>query len=293
MTDHVVRVLRVVAAAMLVIGSLPLSSHSEVSAQPAQEAPPTGTGGPAPAGAAGPTGASTGARSTPDVAQSKCETGVAALIGKGSAALHDLEVKALAKRMPSLVACGAVLRDSDEPCDLLSADDAKSCRKTRLNFHALRDPKSHGFVFSDAEYRECEASIGATVCDAIRAAIRSGDPNQCPSKQPFGAVCRATITLDPALCPEEGAEECRREVEHWKVYATGLQGLKKSGSAEERVLAAAALGEPDACKPIAQSALDSCAATAAGTVDPRATSTTAPPSDGEAGGTPAATTPPH
>jgi hypothetical protein len=290
MTDHVVRVSCVVAVAILIVGSLPLASYSKASAQ---EAPPTGTGKPAPAGSTGSAGASKSTQRTPGPGQSKCGATVAKLVGKGSAALRDPDVKALAKQSPNLVGCAAVVRDSDEPCDLLSADDAKSCRKTRSTFHELRDPKRRGFVLSDADYRECTASIEASVCDAFRTALRSGDPNQCPSKQPFGAVCRATITLDPALCPEEGAEECKKDVERWKVFATGLQGVKKSGSPEERALAAAALGEADACKPIAQAALDSCTAAGAATAGPPATGTTAPASKTDEGGAPTATTPPN
>ena len=156
-----------------------------------------------------------------------------------------------------------------------------------MTFHELRDPKKRGFIFSDEEYRDCTASVGVSVCDAIRSAIDAGDPSKCPSQQPLGAVCRATITLDPALCPKEGAKECKRDVEHWKTFADGLSGLRKSGTPEEQALAAAALGEADGCKPIAQSALDDCTAA----IRPKAGRTAAPSSKGKVGDTRAVRTP--
>lgn len=278
MTDHVAQVLRVIVAATLIVGSM--SSRSRASAQET-------AGELALADPGGAAGASPAPQTTSSVAPSRCEAHVAGLVGNDSAALGDPDVQALAKRRPMLAACGAVVRDSDQPCGLLTADDEKSCRKTRMTFHQLRDPKKRGFVLSDEDYRECTASIGASVCDAIRTAIDAGDPNKCPSKQPFGAVCRATITLDPALCPKKDAKECKRDVEHWKTFANGLVGLKKSGTPEERALAAAALGEADACTPIAQSALDDCTAA----TRPKPDRTAAPSSEGKVGDTRAAPTP--
>lgn len=279
MTDHGVQVLRVIVVAMLVIGSSPPSSSSGAFALET-------AGEPAPADPAALASASPTPETTSSGA-SRCEANIAGLVGNDSAALGDPDVQALAKRRPMLAACGAVVRDSDEPCGLLTDDDEKSCRKTRMTFHELRDPAKRGFIFSDEEYRDCVASIGASVCDAIRTAIGAGDPSQCPAKQPFGAVCRATITLDPSLCPKEGAKECKRDVEHWKTFADGLAGLRKSGTPEERALAAAALGEADACTPIAQSALEDCAAA----TRPKAGRTAAPASAGKVGGPRPARTP--
>ncbi len=278
MTDHVVRVLRLVAAALLVVGASPSAWSARAAAA---ETAPQGTSAPAAAESPGRAAVSPGAKASPSAAQEQCEASVAILVGKGSDALRDPDVQALANRMPMLAACGAVVRDSDEPCDLLTDDDASSCRKTRLRFHELRDPKNRGFVFSDTEYRECTASLDASVCDAIRAAMSTRDPKKCPAQQPYGAVCRATIKLDPTLCPKEGADECKRDIQRWKGFANGLPGLKKSGSPADRALAAAALGEPNPCKPMAEAALAGCGPAAA------------PSGKGKVGATPAATPQPH
>ena len=299
MTDHVA--LRVVAVAMLLGGSLPLFSSSRAFGQAAapaagggaapssspkasgQQAPPAAAGATAPTGATGPTDAPIVPPATAASVKSQCETRVARLVGKDAAALRDPEVKALAKSAPSIAICAAVVRDSDEPCDLLPEDQAKSCRKTRFTYHELRDPKSRGYVFTDVEYRDCKASKEyESLCDPLRDALRAGDPEKCPSKQPFGAMCRASIALDPTLCPADD-KDCKKDIEKYKVYAKGLQGLKTSGGEDQRALAAAALGEADACKPVTKPVLDACGVAAAAIT----TTTTVP------GGTPPpAATPP-
>lgn len=246
MTDFVVRVLRVVSVVMFIVASVLLPSLSKA----AEEAPAAaGNGSTRPERPGG-----AGAPTTSAATKSQCEDRVARLVGKSSAALRDPDVQALAKATPRLALCAAIVRDSDEPCDLLPADQAKSCRKSRSTYRDLRDPKARGYIFPDAEYQECKKSPEyASVCDPMRNAIRSGNPDLCPSGQPFNAVCRASITLNPELCPTDDPD-CKKDIQRWKTYADGLEALKKSGSAEDRALAAAALGEADACNPIAKSA---------------------------------------
>ena len=254
MTDRVVRFFGGVAAAMAVVGSLALSSPIVLAEEEAPKTAPTA----APSDADRAAGEAPRAQGAATVtAPAKCKEGVAGLVGKDTAALKDPSVRAAAKSMVNLAACRAVARDSDEPCAVLSTEDEQSCRKTRSRFHDLRASKDGRFHFSDAEYRLCVERQDASSCDAARAALSSGDPTKCPAKMPFGAACRAFVSLDATLCPSDAAD-CKNDVAQYKKYAGGLKGLKKSGTPEEQVLAAAALGERDACGETAKAALDEC-----------------------------------
>jgi hypothetical protein len=84
---------------------------------------------------------------------------------------------------------------------------------------------------------------------------------------PFGAACRAFVSLDATLCPSD-AKDCKKDVEQFKKYAGGLEGLKKSGTPEEQVLAAAALGKRDACEKTAKAALAECSKSTAPAATP-------------------------
>ena len=265
MTHRVVGMLRVVAI-VLFTGWVLQSSASQAAETAAA---PAGKDAPAAAGDAAKPASGGGAASEPaqqaapsGPSKSECEARVAKLTGKDAAALRAPEVKALAQTSPGLAVCGAVVRDSDEPCSLLEDAQAKACRKTRSIFHELRNPKGHGYIFTDAEYQECKKDPKyASVCDAIREALDTVDQSKCPTTEPFQSVCRASVTLNPALCPSDD-ESCRKDIARWRGFGEGLQKLRTSGTPEQQTLSAAALGEPDACKSMAKPAIDSCSGAA-------------------------------
>ena len=223
-----------------------------------------------------------------------CERYARALAGreKNPGLLKQPEVEAMAARSADLVTCSAVLADSDEPCKHLPEDRAEDCRKTRAVFHELRAyPNGRSFMFDERKFEECRQNAAmAPLCDALRKALRSGDPSQCVLKADFEAICRAAgdidvskcaieaprlkqllegqcramVTLDESACDipgprhEEMAKQCRDDIRAAKAYGKGLEEMAKSGSPREKELAEAALDAPDACKAFTQSAVDAC-----------------------------------
>jgi hypothetical protein len=231
----------------------------------------------------------------------KCERYVAVLGGreKDAALAKQAEVRRLAARAPDLVSCGAVRADSDEPCKMLEQDAAEGCRTARAVFHEFRAyPNGRSYMFDDRKYQECKGSGGMplVVCDALRKALRSGDPAHCTMEADFVALCRqgvkdgnlegvdaagcategptirkmlegqcrALVNLDPEACNVPGphaegmAEQCRKDIEARKSYGKGLKELAKSGSSTDQEFAKAALDDAEACKALAKSAMDVC-----------------------------------
>src|SRR5262249_42208398 len=94
-------------------------------------------------------------------ANSACEGYVAVLSGKkqDKALLATPEVQKLAAGAQDLVACGAVMLDSDEFCKQLGKDKVTTCRDRWSIFHELRaHPDGRGFIFTDFEYETCRTS---------------------------------------------------------------------------------------------------------------------------------------
>lgn len=191
-----------------------------------------------------------------------------------------------------LVTCTAVLADSDEPCTRLDPENADNCRRDRAVFHELRAyPNGKSFLLDDRKFEECrQNALMAPVCEAMRKALRSGDPAQCVMNADFEAICRSDHDLDASKCATEGpqlktllegqcralvtldeskcdvagprhdemAKQCRDDVKAGKAYGKGLKQMASSGSAREKELAKAALKEADACKASTDSVVDAC-----------------------------------
>jgi hypothetical protein len=224
--------------------------------------------------------------STPDVAarRATCEEYVGALSGdpKRHALLESAEVQDLAKRTPDLLTCRAVKDDSDEPCKLLGDEKAiKSCRARRSIFHEWRAyPNGRAFMFNDVQFEDCRNfKAFEPYCEAFRAAARAGDASKCTAVGEFQSLCRALITLDKSLCSapkgkefqgrdkgnsqtwaEEVAKDCERQVESMALYPKGMKAVADSGAPLDRQLAKAALGQPDACAPSVDHAIEACVA---------------------------------
>jgi hypothetical protein len=147
-------------------------------------------------------------------------------------------------------------------------------------------------MLDERKFEECkENKAMAPVCDAVRKALRSGDPSQCVLNADFEAICRsagdidvskcateapqlktlleghcrAMVTLDEAACDnlpgprqQEMAKQCRDDIKASKSYAKGLKELAESGSPREKELAKAALNASDACKALTESAVEAC-----------------------------------
>lgn len=216
-----------------------------------------------------------------NAAASRCDEYVAVLSGnkKDAALLADPKVKAIVARSFDLVACRAVAADSDEPCALLS-DQREECRVLRGVFHELRvNPQGRSFMFPDVKYEMCRADKElAPICDRLRDAARSGDPQACAGTGSQETNCRAALGLDPSLCEKaEDPHGCRKGVELNRVFAKGIKALAESGPAREQTFAKAALGEDDACAPFAKAAAESCAGVVStSTSSPVAKTTPAP-----------------
>lgn len=214
-------------------------------------------------------------------ATARCEEYIAVLSGKkkDDAMLKDPKVKAIVARSFDLVACRAVAADSDEPCALVP-DQKDECRLLRGVYHELRtNPQGRAFTFPDVKYEMCKSDRKlAPVCDRLRDAARSGDPNECAGTGSQETDCRAAITLDESRCAKaEDPHGCRKGIEFNRVFAKGLQALAESGPEREQALAKAALGDADACTKFAQAALGFCAEViATSTSSPAAKTSPAP-----------------
>jgi hypothetical protein len=235
-----------------------------------------------------------------------CERDARALAGgdkKSAAKKSEVAGNATRDANTDLVTCTAVLADSDDPCTRLESESADNCRRDRAAFHEMRAyPNGRSFMLSDRKFEECKQNAAmAPVCEAVRKALRSGDPSQCVLTGDFEAICRssaglepskcateapqlktlleghcrAMVTLDEAACDvagpyhEEMTKQCRDDIKANKAFGKGLKDLAKSGSPREKELAKAALKDPDACKALTQSAVDACVqANAAPAPDP-------------------------
>ena len=131
-------------------------------------------------------------------------------------------------------------------------------------------PEGRSFMFNDINLQGCRSVTElAPLCDGIRAAMRSGDPQKCASLGKLESICRAYVTLDTKLCKsgdpndpyaKNAAADCVKKIQSKAVLAKGLKELAASGPPRERELAKAALGQADACASLEQEAVKACAA---------------------------------
>jgi hypothetical protein len=232
--------------------------------------------------AAAPAAPESGGAAASDARRAECTRYVAALAGKGDAALlKDPELQTLAMRVPDLITCLAVKGDSMALCDPLTTmedgqrrytAEARDCIYAQSMYHEVRAyPKGTSFVYPEIEYKQCDSP---EFCAALQEATRTGDETKCPPG-PWQSICRAYVKLDPSLCRVEGKiqeykddkgkpiafdEMCKQTIASRKFLAKGLQALADSGSPKERVLARAALGQADACAEYERAAVETCLA---------------------------------
>lgn len=300
-TSSIARTVFAIALASIGMSLLPqAAARGQTPAAPAAEGAETAPPAARDENAAPADGGEPPAAPALDLDPGRCPHFVGVLAGreKDAAVAKQPEFRAFAARVPELVTCGAVRTDSDDACKVLDKDDAETCRRSRATFHELRAyPKGRSYLFDETKYQECKQAGGmpAPVCEALRKALRSGDPNQCVTHADFVALCddavragsldlggsqcategpaikamlegqcRALVNLDPAACRFQGphaddmAEQCRTDIEGRKSYGKGLTDLGNSGSPTERELAKAALNDADACKAASKSAMDVC-----------------------------------
>lgn len=177
--------------------TVPRPTETPVPAPPTAPAEATSTLPPAP-----------NAGGTAGEASSACEGYVAVLSGKkqDKASMDNPTVRALAQQVPDLVSCGAVRLDSEALCMLLGTDpqqgQTQQCLTQQGLFHELRAyPKKPSFFMTESEWRGCQDSPLAPVCDTLRQALRSGDATKCALKDDFQSICRKQITdLNEAQC---------------------------------------------------------------------------------------------
>jgi hypothetical protein len=121
--------------------------------------------------------------------------------------LGNPEVRAIAGA--DLVMCGAVLSDSDVLCKQLMSDvrgPTGACLHMRSIFHELRAyPNTRSFLFDDVDWNDCRGVPALTAyCDALRQALRTGDPKDCTQAGDGESICRAYMNLDKSLCRVTG-----------------------------------------------------------------------------------------
>lgn len=198
--------------------------------------------------------------------EGKCERLVAALSGRGGDVASP-QAQGLARAVPELPVCGAILTGSKASCAALG-DQQTACENRWFVFNSLRTkPTSRGFIFPEIQQCANDPRI-AKYCDGLRAATESGDPDKCP-KGPVEATCRAAVSLDPALCDRLGESEredaaervraCKERIARFQPLTKGLEELATSGPEADRPLARAALGQKDACAAYETQALAICA----------------------------------
>jgi hypothetical protein len=229
--------------------------------------------------------------------QALCSGYVAALSGRAQdeTLLDNPEVRTLAEQFSDLVMCGAVVRDDDTPCRRLLPEEhgpSTACRYMQSIFHELRTyPQGRSFLFDQLDWEDCHSidSLPPTFCDAFRAAMRSGDPKDCAPTGDGEPVCRAYLALDASRCHVDGALKdvvatgprvvektprdraterptlgavlellCKQAIERRGFLAKGLKVIAESGPPREREFAKAALGQPEACAPYVQAAMQAC-----------------------------------
>lgn len=207
-----------------------------------------------------------------------CDGQIAVLLGQkaDAGALEEPAIKELAAEQAELVTCGAVWRDSADFCKLAAVNAVTDCRETTAVFHELRaNAGKRTFVFTDEDWQRCRG-VPALVpaCDAIRAALRSGNAADCGQAGGAEGICRAYLTLDRSQCDltgelaqaefslpdvkegepasikikEAAIADCRRKIERRTVLDQGLEQVAASGPLPERELARAALRRADACE---------------------------------------------
>lgn len=276
MANLTLRSLRVAPVALCILAAAcTRSDHSATTNTPTPVLHPTNT---VPAATDTAPVASPTSVPTPEIEpRVACEGYIATLTNRDQdpGLLDNPGIRAIARALPDLVICAAVVRDSDEPCNrLLPAEQGPggACRHARSIFHELRTyPTGRSFMFDDLDWEGCYyMNIGpTTACDAFRDALRSADAKKCAAAGDGQSICRAFVTLDKSLCrargklKELGAEEgCRKAIESRAFLAKGLKAVAESGPAREREFAKAALGQADACASFARTALEACIANA-------------------------------
>ena len=78
----------------------------------------------------------------------------------------------------------------------------KECVQTVGLFHEVRAyPKGRSFYMIDTEWRGCQGSPYAPICEAFRDALRSGNASKCAFKADYAAVCHGLIPdLNKSQC---------------------------------------------------------------------------------------------
>ena len=294
--QSIVRALQIAPILLLMFSGCTCSEEAPVTSapqaaapqqSPTSAAPPTATLAPSTPTAAVPP---TEAPPVPDTAtQSECESYVNVLSGRSKDVklLEKPEARPLVSSYPNLIMCGAVVSDSDEMCRKLMRTESgpdNLCRRMVATFHELKAyPKGRSFMFEEVDSEECRNAPfpGAKICDAFRAAMRSADVKECAATGVLQSVCRAYIGLDASLCRLEGTpepatmperkqgegpidvkkaveESCRETIGERAPLAAGLEALTSSGQPQLKAFAKAALGQKDACAPLAAEAMQAC-----------------------------------
>ena len=201
--------------------------------------------------------------------RSACQRAVDVLSGatEDASVLTSPEVRLLAKQAPDLVICGAVRRDSDAPCnkllgkDRLQEIDCLSMRSTSTRSRRLRRAEASCSTTSSSPSARRAAPASPSRFPHRTACRRHA---QCDALGDYAYLCRAFITMDPKVCSTRTAKgegpDCEKVIERNALYAKGLEGIAASGGLRDRELAKAAMGINLACAALAQTAMDTCAA---------------------------------
>jgi hypothetical protein len=153
--------------------------------------------------------------------------------------------------------CRAVATDDDTPCAQIAAGDPRAdCELERAFFHAARTPGDPAWRLPDAWNARCKSAGLGAACDRYRDALRARDASLCPKQLPD---CVALTTGDASKCGSDG--ECTRRAKRFELMgAGGLAKLASDGDASDKILAAAALGQPGACDATRDAVLQACRA---------------------------------
>lgn len=219
-----------------------------------------------------------------------CERYVAVLSGKQTdpSLLASDEVQWLAAASRPLVTCGAIAADNVDACKSVSQwrpcptcekvgtpgpkrPITNDCYSSWAIFHELKtNAKSRAYMLEECLAPDQE---WADLCGGITQGLRSGDCSAAGKAEP---LCRAFMTLDPALCapieglPSDLPDSCRQRIAWRGFLAKGLAPLADTPISDPAVTAefgdpvrlqmyaGAALGRADSCRTFEAEALKFC-----------------------------------
>jgi hypothetical protein len=159
--------------------------------------------------------------------------------------------------------CRMVQTDTLETCRQVAPDVYENCRAKYIFYHRARskpaDVTWHA-ILADGIRADCmaiAAQLPKGTCDQFYESIANRNASLCPNVDPkLRQGCECLVTAEPAKCPDKDSRNLSHRMT--VLYDGGLERLTRDGGPNDRVMSAAALGRPDACKPMIDQLRNAC-----------------------------------